>query len=105
MVSTEAERAHDEAYAPMKINKNRAQAGTKINGRYANYFKVGHNACEFVIDFGQIYHEGGDNAGFHTRIITNPIHAKAFLETLLYSMDQYERSYGTILAEDEECGP
>lgn len=84
----------------MKQNKSRSGAGFKIRGLYANCFKVGHNACEFVIDFGQIYHEGGDHAEFHTRIITNPLYAKAFLETLLHSMDQYQRSFGTIVADD-----
>jgi hypothetical protein len=24
-------------------------------GRYANYFQIGHNAFEFIIDFGQGY--------------------------------------------------
>jgi hypothetical protein len=84
----------------MKQNTRPFGVGFRVKGRYANYFKVGHNACEFVIDFGQIYPEGGDNAEFHTRIITNPLHAKAFLETLLHSMDQYQSSFGTIV-EDE----
>ena len=26
---------------------------SKLEGRYANYFKVGHNAYEFFIDCGQ----------------------------------------------------
>ena len=26
-----------------------------LQGRYANYFKVGHNAFEFVFDLGQYY--------------------------------------------------
>ena len=30
---------------------------TKLEGRYSNYFKVGHNAFEFVIDFSQFYTE------------------------------------------------
>ena len=29
------------------------QAGEELEGRYANAFKVGQNAFEFVIDFGQ----------------------------------------------------
>jgi len=33
------------------------QETSKIEGRYANYFKVGHNAFEFVLDFGQYYPE------------------------------------------------
>jgi len=26
----------------------------ELEGRYANYFQVGHNAVEFVLDFGQL---------------------------------------------------
>ena len=51
-----------------------------VEGRYANYFKIGYNAFEFVIDFGQLYPEGepGDKkARFHTRIITAPVYARA----------------------------
>jgi hypothetical protein len=43
----------------------------KLEGRYANYFKVGHNAFEFVFDFGQYYPEI-DEAELYTRIITSP---------------------------------
>jgi hypothetical protein len=50
----------------------------ELEGRYANYFKVGHNALEFLLDFGQFYAES-QRAQFHTRIITNPTYAKAFL--------------------------
>jgi hypothetical protein len=66
-----------------------------LEGRYANYFKVGHNAVEFLLDFGQFYPEG-PQAGFHTRIITPPIYAKALLEILRESVDQYEQTFGVI---------
>ena len=29
----------------------------ELEGRYANYFKVGHNAFEFLLDFGQLARE------------------------------------------------
>jgi hypothetical protein len=29
--------------------------GTQVEGRYANSFHVGHNAAEFVVDFGQYF--------------------------------------------------
>ncbi len=47
----------------------------KLEGQYDNYFKVGHNAYEFVIDFGQYYPEN-DQAELYTRIITSPCYAK-----------------------------
>ena len=50
------------------------QDGKKPEGRYANYFKIGHNAFEFVLDFGQLYPENGQEQ-IHTRIITSPIYA------------------------------
>jgi hypothetical protein len=64
-------------------------------GRYSNYFKVGHNAFEFVLDLGQFYSENGD-AQLHTRIITSPNYAKALLETLRESVERYEQAFGTI---------
>lgn len=69
--------------------------GGQLEGRYANYFKVGHNAFEFLLDFGQFYAESQE-ARLHTRIITTPIYAKAFAEILQESIDQYERTFGAI---------
>jgi Protein of unknown function (DUF3467) len=66
--------------------------------RYANYVKVGHNAVEFLIDFGQFYSDSV-GAAVHTRIVTNPIYAKAFLVTLTESVEAYERQYGEIHAD------
>ena len=43
------------------------QEAGRLEGKYANYFKVGHNAFEFVLDFGQYYPANGE-AQFHTRI-------------------------------------
>jgi Protein of unknown function (DUF3467) len=64
-------------------------------GHYANYFKVGHNAFEFLLDFGQFYPES-QRASFHTRIITSPIYAKALFEILRVSIDGYEQTFGAI---------
>ena len=75
-----------------------------IEGRYANYFKVGCNAFEFVIDFGQFYPEGehGDKkARFHTRIITAPVYARALVETLQDSIEQYAQDFGEIRKDEE----
>jgi hypothetical protein len=66
-----------------------------LEGRYANYFKVGHNAIEFLFDFGQCYQES-EKAQLHTRIITSPVYAKALLDTLRQSVDQYEQIFGGI---------
>lgn len=79
----------------MRIINRRAPAGPKLNGRYANFFKVGHNAFEFVFEFGQSQGESED-ASVHTRIVTAPGYAKTFMETLRESIAQYEREFGTI---------
>ena len=65
------------------------------NGRYANHFKVGHNAFEFVLDFGQNYAQA-EPALLHTRIITTPAFAKIFSALIQESIDQHEQLFGTI---------
>jgi hypothetical protein len=72
-----------------------SQGGKKIEGRYANYFKVGHNAFEFILDFGQYYSES-EEAELNTRIVTSPAFAKALFETIRESIEQYEKDHGII---------
>ena len=72
-----------------------SQGGKKIEGRYANYFKVGHNAFEFVFDFGQHYAES-EEAELCIRVITSPCYAKELLETLRDSIERYEKVFGDI---------
>lgn len=80
----------------LKNNEGKASQGCKkLEGRYANYFKIGHNAFEFVIDFGQ-YHPGSEDAELYTRIITSPFFAQELSDTLLESIHQFEQIHGTI---------
>ena len=81
----------------MPANRNHKSSRThkKLEGRYANYFKVGHNAFEFVIDFGQYYFES-ERAKLYTRVITNPCYAKSLFETLGESIERYEKTFGVI---------
>jgi hypothetical protein len=72
-----------------------AQEASRLEGRYANYFEVGYNAFEFLLDFGQYFPEGG-NSRPHTRIITTPGYARALLKTLKESIEQYEQNFGLI---------
>ena len=71
-----------------------------LEGRYANYFEVGYNAFEFVINFGQLYEPTAEGRA-HTRIITSPVYAKALVETLADSIKRYESSFG-VVAEPSE---
>jgi len=70
----------------------------QLEGHYANYFQVGHNAFEFVLDFGQYYPENQEKqkASLHTRIIISPVYARILLETIRGSLESYERAFGRI---------
>lgn len=41
-----------------------------LEGQYANYVKILHNAFEFVLDFGQYYPET-EEAELYTKIVVN----------------------------------
>lgn len=71
-----------------------------LEGRYANYFKIGYNAFEFLLDFGQLYN-GDERAQLHTRIITSPAYAKNLLKLLQDSIAQHEETFGAISNKDE----
>jgi hypothetical protein len=64
-------------------------------GRYANFFQIGHNAFEFLLEFGQ--QEGDENA-IHTRIYVSPQHARILGNLLLDTLQQHERIFGRILS-------
>ena len=70
-------------------------------GRYANYFKVGHNAHEFLLEFGQMFEEEHE-PHMYARIVTSPPYAKALLETLEESVQQYEAKFGRIPDLDDQ---
>ena len=61
-----------------------------MEGRYANYFEIGHNAFEFLLDFGQMYFEDPDSL-MHTRIVTSPLFARRLADSLNQALAQYER--------------
>ncbi len=79
----------------MRHDQEGPQEASRPEGRYANYFEVGHNAFEFLLDFGQCYPDH-QHVRLHTRIVTSPIYAKVLLETLRESLDRYEQTFGTI---------
>ena len=66
-----------------------------IEGKYANYFKVGYNAFEFVIDFGQNYSEN-DQAELNTRVILTPAFVRLLNEYLGDCIQKYEKKFGRI---------
>ena len=75
-------------------NKDSGNDGQLV-GRYANYFEIGHNAFEFVLDFGQLY-IGETEARIHTRIVTSPVYAKKLATIFHDAISQYEQDHGRI---------
>jgi SpoVK/Ycf46/Vps4 family AAA+-type ATPase len=59
-----------------------------LDANYADFFRVGHNAFEFVLDFGRRLPESGREV-FHTRIVTSPEDLDRFLETVIGAADQW----------------
>ena len=66
-----------------------------LEARYANYFQVGHNAFEFLLDFGQ-FAEGNEAPQITVRIVTYPVYVKFLMTTLAEAVAMYEQSYGAI---------
>jgi Protein of unknown function (DUF3467) len=66
------------------------------HSQYANYFAVGFNAEEFVIEFGQEYLDE-EPAGSHTRVVTGPRYAKQFAALLTDAVAQFERAFGSVV--------
>jgi len=84
----------------MNSEHGKSDDGDKVEGRYTNFFKIGYNAFEFLIDFYQSYPES-EKVQHHTRIITNPVYARALLDTLCESIQKYEQTFNKITTEDK----
>jgi hypothetical protein len=65
---------------------------------YTNFAIIAHQANEFYLDFTllQPSNENTTVAVVHTRIITSPQHAKAFLRSLAENVQRYENTFGVI---------
>lgn len=91
----------------MASPKRRKETRTKakhLEARYANYFEVGHNAFEFIFDFGQ-YHPEDEGARMHSRIVTGPVYAKLLAELLRDAVRRFEDENGTIQPADDDLDP
>jgi hypothetical protein len=66
-----------------------------LEARYANYFQIGQNAIEFIIEFGQLY---ANDAGplLHTRVITSPVYAKNLVAVLQEALQKHEEQFGSV---------
>ena len=72
--------------------------------RYANYFEVGHNAYEFLLDYGQ-YQPETSSVVLHTRVALGPTHAKMLATMLNSAVERYEREHGAIHGVAEVLDP
>jgi hypothetical protein len=75
--------------------------GDLSEGRYANYFEIGHNAFEFLLDFGQLYFEAPEGR-MHTRIVTSPPFARRLAGVLNRALAQYEQTHGRVREEADD---
>jgi hypothetical protein len=71
------------------------QESDKPEAKYANYFQIGQNAVEFVVQFGQFYTDETVPI-LHSRIITSPVYAKTLIGLLQEAIDQHESQFGPI---------
>jgi hypothetical protein len=83
----------------MPTEDYRGPVRERVEGKYANFFKVGHNAYEFVLEFAQSYSDSPDEKA-HTRIITTPAYAKELLAVLQHAITDYEREFGSISGDE-----
>jgi len=77
-----------------RVSVDVSVAGGELAGRYANFFSVGHNALEFVVDFGEFY--SGTRERMHSRIVMNPSCAKELLRVLGLSVHSFEENFRAI---------
>lgn len=90
--------------ADSKRLQERRTKARKLEARYTNYFEVGHNAFEFIFDFGQ-YHPENSEARMHTRIVTGPVYAKLLADLLRDAVKRFEGEHGTIKPVEDELDP
>lgn len=61
---------------------------------YSNYFRIGFNAAEFLLDFGRRFED--TEARLLERVIVGPAHAKELSRLLESSVQKYEAKFGPI---------
>ena len=91
----------------MRVSKRRGrnrQQSNKCEARYANYFEVGHNAFEFIFDFGQ-YYPDTECAQMHSRLVMGPVYAKLLADLLKGAIQRFEEANGAIHSIEDEMDP
>jgi hypothetical protein len=71
-----------------KLDSGRGSGLPREDARYANFFQVGYNPFEFLLEFGQ-------GAGrVHTSMYMSPQHAMMLYELLQEILEKYQAAYG-----------
>jgi hypothetical protein len=86
-----------------KPGDDSGQVHENPEGRYANYFQIGQNAFEFIIDFGQSYEEHVTPV-IHTRVVMSPTYAGLLLRTLNESVAKHRHTFVAADPGDDEGG-
>ena len=90
--------AHDDKRTMTDSEQRQIIADPKdLKGNYCNAANFRHTRHEFIMDF--IFHFGNE-AHFLSRIISNPLHAKAMLKALQDNIAEYEKKHGPIPSGD-----
>lgn len=83
-------------------------AGAGGASLYVNYFEVGQNPFEFLIELGQYRPGTGSDAGgvvIHTRLATAPSYAKLLSILLDRAVREHEAKHGPIADFDDPISP
>jgi len=75
---------------------------------YVNYFEVGQNPFEFLIELGQYRPGIGNEPGgvvIHTRLATAPSYAKLLASLLDRAVREHEAKHGPIADFDDPASP
>jgi len=67
--------------AELTSNESEPERVRRKTGRYANVFRVGFNAFEMVVEFGEQFSDS-EHVHMHTRIVTNPVFARGLADSL-----------------------
>lgn len=88
----------------MKRTQSKVIKSEDLEARYANYFEVGHNAYEFILDFGQ-YQPDTTRIQAQTRVVTGPVFAKLLSSMLSQAITQFEEQHGPIESNESDLDP
>lgn len=74
--------------------------GNRVRELYANYFQIGYNSAEFLLDFGRHFEDSEPR--IYERIIMSPMHAKMLSRLLAESVSQHEAKFGPIAGDGDQ---